>query len=154
MTLAEPTVVIWSPRERARALSWVQTAPYGTTVVFGRPRRSLPQNARLHAMCTDVACQVEWGGKKRDVEAWKDIFTAALLSAEHELDVVPGINGGFVLLGLHTSGLKKDQMSDLFLLIEAFCAEHGVTLHDQPETAYATEEKVSRSAPGLPRSSA
>lgn len=95
-----------------------------------KPRRTLPQNDRLHAMLTDVARQVEWAGAKRSVEAWKDIFTAALRSATHGLDVVPGINGGFVLLGMHTSRMSKQELGDLMTLIEAFAAERGIELRE------------------------
>jgi len=111
-------------REQARRL--VDQAPGGSLVEITPPARTLPQNARLHAMITDVARQVEWAGAKRNVEAWKDIFTAALRSANHGLDVVPGINGGFVLLGMHTSRMTKAELGDLMTLVEAFGAEHGV----------------------------
>jgi hypothetical protein len=129
-----PTIIVNRPSDRALAARWVATAAYGTTISFAAAGRSLPQNARLHAMCTDVANQIPWAGKKRSVEAWKDIFTAALLSADHELDVVPGINGGFVLLGLHTSSLKKAQMGELMDLIEAWGAQNGVEF-SEPEPA-------------------
>lgn len=39
--------------------------------------RSLAQNARLHAMLADVAGQLEWAGKKRDVDTWKRLMVAA-----------------------------------------------------------------------------
>lgn len=130
------TVVLNSKQRRERAARWVWSAPGGAIVSFTEPKRTLPQNARLHAMLTDIARQIEWAGKKRTVEAWKDIFTAALLSATHELDVVPGLNGGFVLLGLHTSSLSKAQFQDLFLLVEAFGAEHGVEF-SEPESEAA-----------------
>lgn len=95
--------------------------------------RSAEQNDRLHAMLTDVSQQVEWNGSKRDVEAWKDIFTAALRSANHNLDVVPGLYGGFVLLGMHTSSMTVAELGDLMTLIEAWGAENGVVFRDQEE---------------------
>jgi hypothetical protein len=130
-----PTIILGSQTDRQRAADWVARAPQNTIVSFRKPRRSLPQNARLHAMITDVACQVEWAGAKRDVEAWKDIFTAALRSASHGLDVVPGINGGFVLLGMHTSAMSKEEVGDLMALIEAFGAERGVVFSEPQEQA-------------------
>jgi hypothetical protein len=124
--VSHATVILASAGERDRAIRWIATAPPMTRVDFSKPKRSLPQNDKIHALCTDVAGQIEWAGKRRDVEAWKDIFTAALLSERHELDVVPGINGGFVLLGMHTSAMSKEEASDLIELILAFGAEHGV----------------------------
>lgn len=130
---AAPTIILGGDRSRHQAGAWVKHAALGTVVTFNKPRRSISQNARLHAMLTDVARQAEWplgSGIKRTVEAWKDIFTAALRSANHGLDVVPGINGGFVLLGMHTSQMTVAEAGDLMELISAWCAENGVTLSE------------------------
>lgn len=127
-------VIISNDETRERVLRWVRGAKSGTHVTFVGPgKRTLPQNARLHAMCTDVATQVEWpigSGQRRDMEAWKDIFTAALRSANNGLDVVPGINGGFVLLGMHTSAMTAEEMGDLMELISAWGAENGVVFSE------------------------
>lgn len=132
---AGPTFILHGLEPRKRAASCVMQAPAGSVVSITAPNRSGAQNARLHALITDVARQVEWAGAKRDVEAWKDIFTAALRSAQHGLDVVPGINGGFVLLGMHTSRMKVAEVNDLMTLIEAFGAEHGVTFTEPEQEA-------------------
>jgi len=124
------TIVLSGRARRDLAHAAVAQAPAGSVVEIKPPKRTLPQNAKLHAMLTDVACQVEWAGAKRNPEAWKDIFTAALRSAKHGLDVVPGINGGFVLLGMHTSAMTKAEVAELIELIAAFGAEHGVQFQD------------------------
>lgn len=78
-------------------------------------------------MITDVSKQIEWevNGHKcfLDKFDWADIFTAALRK-HHRL--TNGIDGGFVILGMHTSRMTKQEMSDLFFIIEAFGAEKGV----------------------------
>jgi len=131
-----PTTVILSGQVRRElAHKLIDRAPGGSVVEISPPRRTLDQNKRLHAMITDVAMQVEWAGAKRNAEAWKDIFTAALRSATHGLDVVPGINGGFVLLGMHTSRMTKQEVGELMELVAAFGAEHGVTFSDPAEEA-------------------
>jgi hypothetical protein len=84
--------------------------------------RTLPQNARLWAMLTDVSKQVDWYGRKLTPENWKDVLTAALTKQ----DVVPGIDGGFVVLGKSTSKMTKSEMAELQELIEAFGAQQGV----------------------------
>ena len=84
--------------------------------------RTLAQNARLWAMLTDVAKQVNWYGRKLSEEEWKHVFTASLAKQ----DVVPGIDGGFVVLGKSTSKMTKPEMSELQQLIEAFGAQQGV----------------------------
>lgn len=84
--------------------------------------RSLSQNARLWAMLTDISQQVEWYGRKLTPDDWKHVFTAAL----SKQDVVPGIEGGFVVLGKATSKMTKGEMAELQTLIEAFGAQRGV----------------------------
>ena len=84
--------------------------------------RSLEQNARLWAMLDEISDQVDWYGRKLTAEEWKHVFTAAL----KKQDVVPGLDGGFVVLGISTSKMTKAEMSDLQTLMEAFGAEKGV----------------------------
>jgi hypothetical protein len=100
--------------------------------------RTLAQNARLWAMLTDVAKQVNWYGRKLSEEEWKHVFTASLAKQE----VVPGIDGGFVVLGKSTSKMTKPEMSELQQLIEAFGAQQGVRFtapeYVDPETGEIT----------------
>ena len=84
--------------------------------------RTLAQNARLWAMLTDVSNQVNWYGRKLSQEEWKHVFTASL----SKQDVVPGIDGGFVVLGKSTSKMTKSEMAELQTLIEVFGAQQGV----------------------------
>lgn len=84
--------------------------------------RSLEQNARMWAMLTDVSRQVVWYGRKLTPEDWKHVFTASLTKQE----VVPGIDGGFVVLGKSTSQMTKAEMSELQELMQAFGAQQGV----------------------------
>jgi hypothetical protein len=100
--------------------------------------RTLAQNARLWAMLTDVSKQVDWYGRKLSQEEWKHVFTASL----SKQDVVPGIDGGFVVLGKSTSKMTKPEMSELQQLIEAFGAQQGVRFtapeYVDPETGEIT----------------
>lgn len=84
--------------------------------------RSTQQNARMWAMLNEISQQVQWHGQKLTAEDWKDMATAALKRQR----VVPGIDGGFVVLGQRTSKMTKAEMSDLLELIQAFGAQHGV----------------------------
>lgn len=86
-------------------------------------RRSGEQNARMWAMLHEIAEQVNWHGQHLTAEEWKDVFTAGLKRQR----AVPGVDGGFVILGAHTSRLTVAEMSDLQELIAAFGSEHGVT---------------------------
>ncbi len=84
--------------------------------------RSTAQNARMWAMLEDVSQQVTWHGRKLSKEDWKHIFSASL----KKQDAVPGIDGGFVVLGQATSKMTIRGMGDLMTLMEAFGAENEV----------------------------
>ena len=100
----------------------IKQAPDGYCVEIKPKTRSLEQNARMWAMLGDVSRQVEWYGKKLTPENWKDIFSAALKKQE----VVPGIDGGFVVMGQSTSKMTIKEMTELQELMGAFCADKGV----------------------------
>ena len=106
---------------------WMQakamlTAGHRMVLSLTPETRSLAQNARLWAMLTDISKQVDWYGRKLSPEEWKHVFSAAL----KKQDVVPGLDGGFVVLGLSTSKMTKAEMGDLQTLMEAFGADKGV----------------------------
>ena len=84
--------------------------------------RSLEANARMWCLLRDIARQVVWHGQKLQDTEWKDVLTAALKRQK----VVPGIDGGFVVLGTSTRKMTVAEMGDLMTLAEAFGAEHGV----------------------------
>ena len=114
----------WQAME-ARLFPFLKLALQGErqwVLTIKRATRSTQQNARLWAMLGEISEQVEWYGRKLTPEEWKHVFTAALAKQ----DVVPGIDGGFVMLGKSTSQMSKAEMSDLQTLMEAFGAERGV----------------------------
>lgn len=88
--------------------------------------RSLEQNALLWAVLTDIANQVDWYGKRLSKEDWKHVLSAALKQQE----AVPGINGGFVVLGQSTSKMTVREMVDLIELAQSFAVDHGVKFGD------------------------
>lgn len=112
---------------RENALKCVSQAPDGYCVEVKPKTRSLEQNRRLWAMLSDVSRQVDWYGNKLSPESWKDVFTASLKKQE----VVPGIDGGFVVLGSSTSSMTVKEMTDLQELIGAFGSEKEVKFHEE-----------------------
>ena len=94
--------------------------------------RNLDQNAKMWAVLTDVANQVEWYGQKLGKDDWKHMFTASL----NKMRVVPAIDGhGFVGLGYSTSKMSVREMADLIELAQAFGSEHGVKWGDESRLA-------------------
>lgn len=121
-------VVIRNPDDRRLCEQYIARTMPGDRVEFKRSRRSLPQNARMWAMLTDVSRQLPWHGVKLPPDDWKLIFLDAL---KREVRTVPALDGrGFVNLGRSSSDLTKEEMSDLMELIAAFGAEHGVVFSD------------------------
>ena len=107
---------------RNNALEAVRNAPDGMCVEIKERTRSLDQNSLLWPLLHIVSGQVEWYGNWLTPEEWKDVFSAGLKRSK----IVPGIDGGFVVLGLSTSNMEKKEFSDLIELIYAFGAENGV----------------------------
>lgn len=131
--MSRATVILASLAERQRVADWAMRLPLNTRVEFKAPKRSLPQNDRLWAMLTEVALQVPYHGLKLTPDDFKLLFLDAL---KREVRMVPNLDGnGFVSLGRSSSDLSKAEMSDLFLLIEKFGAEHGVVFREQESEA-------------------
>jgi len=139
LTLSDPvqahkalTQTIW-PLAKAHLI-----AGRRMTIEVKPETRSLQANARMWAMLADISKQVDWYGRKLTSEEWKHVFTASLAKQ----DVVPGIDGGFVVLGKSTSKMTKGEMSELQELIHAFGAQKGVRFtapeYVDPETGEIT----------------
>ena len=111
---------------RQNAAKAVLEAPEGFVVTIQEPTRNLEQNARLWASLTEVSRQVDWHGNHLTPEEWKDVFSAALKRQK----VVPGIDGGFVVIGARTSKMGKREFGELLELVYAFGAQHGVQFGD------------------------
>jgi len=84
--------------------------------------RSLSQNRMMWANLEDIAQQVVWYGVKLTKDEWKDVLTAALKRQK----VVPGIEGGFVVIGARTSKMTVPEMTELIELSTAFGTQQGV----------------------------
>ena len=84
--------------------------------------RSLSQNRMMWANLEDIAQQVIWYGVKLTKDEWKDVLTAALKKQK----VVPGIEGGFVVIGARTSKMTVPEMTELIELSTAFGTQQGV----------------------------
>jgi len=85
-------------------------------------KRSTEQNALLWSVLSDLAKQVQWHGEKLTKEEYKDLLTAGLKKQR----AIPGIDGGFVVLGSSTSKMTKPEMSELITLAHAFGDERSV----------------------------
>lgn len=97
-------------------------------VVIKDVDRSAEQNAKLHAMLTDISKQVRHAEKEWSVLIWKRLLTAAWLrEAGDQPQLIPALDGhGFDVIYERTSKMTVKQCADLITWIECFGAEHQV----------------------------
>lgn len=96
------------------------------TLSVAEEKRSTPQNRLLWSRLGELSRQVNWHGQKLTDAEWKDVCSAALRRQK----VVPGIEGGFVVLGSSTSRMTVSEMTEMLDFIEAFGAQQGVKFAD------------------------
>ena len=139
------TVPCWNPVQAHKALTaqvWPQLkamlmAGHRMVVEVKQEKRSLAENAMLHALLTQISKQVEWAGKKRDVETWKRLLTAAWMRARGEhIEMLPALDGhGVDIVFRRTSQLTRSECAELIEFVLAWAADHGVhTGRVDPET--------------------
>lgn len=128
------SIRLTSAENRQKACAAIQSAPEGWVVEIHGESRSAAQNRKLWPMLADFAAQVTHNGRRYSKENWKDLLTAAFVRAE----VVPGLDGGVVALGLSTSRMTMSDFSELVEFIYAMGAEYGVEWSDEALEVYQT----------------
>jgi len=128
--MGRAVLTLYGDAERAKAALWLAKAPPLTRVEFKGPARSTDQNALMWELLTQLADQHRWHGIKLTAEDYKDLLTASL---RREVRTVPNTDGtGFVVLGMRTSDMSREEMSNLIDLIYAFATRVGVTFSAAP----------------------
>lgn len=104
-----------------------------------QPTRTLEQNEKLHALCSDIAKQKMWAGQWIDTEGWKRLLVDSWARTEGKIQgrVVPSLDGqSIVNLGIQTRNMRVSDMADLIAFAEAYAIDNEVTLNDsRRETA-------------------
>ena len=125
------TYSLYNQQQAHKAMGdlWQRIKPYIAAghrlqVTVRKEKRSKDQNSKLWAILEDISKQLNWHGHRLTAEEWKCVISAALKRQR----VVPGIDGGFVVLGLRTSEMGKEDMSELIELAIAFAVENEVKL--------------------------
>ena len=127
-----------TPEQRLKVAQEVAALPKFSRIEIKGPARTLDQNNKLWAMLTDLEEQAEWHGKKRSTGDWKDLMTAAVKVAAG-LEAVPGLEGGLMILGLHTSDMDVEEMADVITYMLRWGDEHGVVWSDPKEQSEAAQ---------------
>ena len=115
---------------RRRAAAACDSAPDGWLVTVREPSRSLDQNAKFHAICTDIARSgAEWMGKPRTADQWKVLLVSGhAVATKEEVEVIPGLEGEFINIRESTALMSVKRGSSLIEYTLAFCANHDIEL--------------------------
>ena len=109
---------------RKKVADLVLAAEKETRVTLQEPKRTLDQNAKLHAMATDISKQHEHAGRLLTVREWKILFLHYL---NQEVQFLPSIDKTtFVPIGRSTADLGVKECSDLIEAMYAKGAEWGI----------------------------
>ena len=84
--------------------------------------RSTAQNALMWTLLDALSKQVIWHAQRLTAAEWKTMCTASLKRQR----VLPGLEGGFVVMGDSTSAMTVAEMTELIDFIHAFGAQQGV----------------------------
>jgi hypothetical protein len=107
---------------RKRAIAAVAAATENYCVRVEPKKRSLDQNAKFHAICSELA-GMEWAGKPRDASAWKVLLVSGhAIATKETAEIVPGLEGEFVNIRESTALMSKSRGSSLIDYSEAFLA--------------------------------
>lgn len=118
---------------RRRVGDMARTAPAGWRVTFEPPKRSGDQNAKFHAICSDLArSDLKWAGQRRSLGAWKVLLVSGhSVATNYGSEMVPGLEGEFVNLRESTALMSKTRSASLIEYALAFCAMHGVAVESE-----------------------
>jgi hypothetical protein len=121
--MTKQTYILAHDVARQRAIQAVKDAPEGFAITIGEPTRTLDQNAKFHALCSDLGrSHVLWAGRHRTATEWKVLLVSGHATATHEgSEIIPGIEGEFVNIRESTALMRKKRGASLIEYTLAFC---------------------------------
>lgn len=113
---------------RRRAVQAVQEAPEGYRVEVSEPKRNGDQNAKFHALCSDIARSgFQWMGKPRTADEWKVLLVSGhAVATKLGAEIVPGLEGEFVNIRESTARMTKSRASSLIEYTIAWMEQHEI----------------------------
>lgn len=117
---------------RRRAMEAVWNAGDNYRVVISEENRTLEQNAKFHAITSDIARSGHhWLGKKRTAAEWKVLLVSGHAVATKEgSEIVPGLEGEFVSLRESTALMSKKRGASLIEYTLAFAAMNDIRINE------------------------
>ncbi len=123
------TVILSSKSSRASAVDLIHLAPAGAVVTVKPPKRTIDQNAKFHAMLSDVS-RAKPGGRMHTPDTWKSLF---LHACGHAVQFETGLDGRPFPVGLRSSRLSKEQMAEVITFMLQWGDENGVRWSNEPD---------------------
>ena len=115
------TLQINTESKRLQALGAVSKAPDGTIVIIKDTTRSLEQNAKFHALCTEASMLCKFMGKQIKAAQWKVLFISGhAMATGIGAEMVPGLEGEFVNIRESSAQMGVKRMTSLIEYTQAY----------------------------------
>lgn len=126
--VAERTMVLRTPVEVERALTVLMGLtidakhPWEVVIRHYKLKRTLQQNKRYHAVCTEIAEQLMPEGRPYSEETWKEHFKRTFIGTNE----TPMPDGTVFISGISTTTLNTGKFAVFMTKIDAYASERGV----------------------------
>lgn len=126
---------------RRNAIMAIEKAPAGFLASVSEPKRSNDQNAKFHAMLTDLSrSPMKWAGKRRSVDEWKAlIISGHSVASDNKGEVIPGLEGEFVAIRESSASMSVRRAASLIEYLMAFCVSNDVELHETERCGFLSD---------------
>lgn len=121
------TVILAHKAARERAHQLIERAPAGAVVNVREATRTLDQNAKMHAMLSDIS-RAKPEGRRHTPDDWKAIMMNA---CGWEVQFLAGLDGRPFPQGFRSSRMTKAQMANMIEFMYSYGAQHGVRWTDE-----------------------
>ena len=113
---------------RNNAIQCVQQAPDGYCVEVKQKTRTMEQNAKFHALCSDLEkAGAKWAGKPRSLIQWKVLLVSGhSIATGIETEFLLGLEGEFVNIRESTAQMGTKRLASLIEYTQAYCANNSV----------------------------
>ena len=133
MTLRDSATGLIQIREVWQRMKQALDSGVPLVIEITRENRSLPQNALIHSIISQISAQTQHLGSTWDAESWKRLLVDAYTReiGQNSGQVIPNLTGdGIVQLGLQTRKFTKQQASEFSEWLMAWAAQNGVTINE------------------------
>lgn len=126
------TYILAHAEARQRAKQAIDDAPDGYRVVVSESTRTLNQNAKFHAIATDISKSGHlWLGKPRTPAQWKVLLVSGHAVATQEgSEIVAGLEGEWLNIRESTAAMSVKRGASLIEYSLAYAALNGVAIND------------------------